>query len=250
MNEHIEVIETPDPWEIIVRFFRKNKIEEKSLKIDRGRTCPVCFYPQDPSIKCRHHPGLENITTGLEITIGHFYKLDFNGNPLNWYSKKLKTISEYPYKFSHNLFKGILTHRIKKSGWDVKKIKFATMVPTNNHQMLELFRELAVRLKIHWIDPDLLFIAEKPIEFQEDRGKYVERKYKIANSATRALSEVNAKNKEDAVLLFDDVLSSGFTISRIMELLSDFQITQFKVVVVGRTIKRSLLKTKLFPERK
>jgi len=245
MNEHIKLLETSDPWEIIVRITRNNKIEDKSLKINRDRTCPICFYPIKLNEKCSHHPGLINVVEQFEMTIGHFYKLDYNGKPLNWFTQELKKISTYPYRYSHELFRQILTYRITKSGWDLDDILFSTMVPTTNHQMRDLFRELAISLRIQWINPEVLFNSKRPTNFYKNRRDYVRDKYEISKYALDSLNKIEKRGK--SVLLFDDVLYTGFTIGRIIELLCKLQSFQFKVVIIGRTIKRGLIETAYFP---
>lgn len=231
---------TTDPWEIIIRDQETNEIY--SLKQQHTHFCEVCQYPFY-SKKKECHKGLNRDLSEISFISGHFYETDYNGIPNNWFGKLLKNISEQPFKYSHTILTAILKEKIQKTNWNIKRIDFATMVPTTNQQMYQLFSKIAKDLEINWVPAEKLF-NRKELNIQyTDRKKYVQSKYCLKKTRDIPSRLLNDKT----VLIFDDIFNQGYTFSRIIDLLSTFSIKNFKLASIARTTPKIFRKSFSFP---
>ena len=230
-----------DPWEISIKDLQKNI--DLSLKIDYKNSCPICLYPKKKEPEC--HVGLLKLMNKIDYTTGHLYSTDFTGKATNWFTSILQEISENPYKKSHEILKIILLHRIKQKKWNIEDIKFASMVPTNNHQMSDLFQELTHELQIPWINCNSIFITRFLNKHYDNREEYVKNKYDLNKNTHSLLQEFEGGGD---VLIFDDVFHTGYTFGRIVEILdSTINIENFKLISIARTTPKSILKYRFFP---
>jgi predicted amidophosphoribosyltransferase len=239
--KQIKVLTTTDPWEIIIRDLRCSPPKEFALKINQSQICKICFHPKnDRQVKCKNHPGINDLTTKTSMIIGHYYVTDYSGNAINWFTDQLKKISEHPYKYSHDLFFHIMVYRIRQIGWDLNSIGFSTMVPTKNKQMFDLFKEISSYLNFFWIDPSEIFSLSID-SYRKQREKYIESKYEIKENLDQKIP-----SESKGVLIFDDVFHKGYTFGKIIRLLEE-TIPKFYLAVIGRTVPRTLPKSYHFP---
>ncbi len=229
-------------WDIIIKETDTQK--EYAIKNKYKSLCPICFYPLIKGKEKECHIGIEPLLDKISFLTGHFYDTDYKGTPLNWFAKLLKEISNYPFKYSHELFKLILENRILQSSWNLKKIKYATMVPTTNQQMEQLFFEISKDLNFVWIPSKSLLIRRELTNHYEERKAYVDNKYFLKEDALNNVCNLNPKK---FILIFDDIFNQGFTFGRITELLHNLSFKEFRLVTIARTVPKSFLKTFYFP---
>lgn len=225
-------------------------VEENIYNIKRQKRqlvqslCPICFYPRMNGKKKECHIGIESSVRNISFITGHFYDTDYKGNPLNWFGKLLKNISTQPFKYSHELFKLILEEKILQSEWNLNKIMYATMVPTTNQQMENLFSEISNNIGIRWFTPDKIFLRKELRSHYKSRKQYVANKYFLKKIVSDNLLKLE---KDETILIFDDIFHQGFTFGRIIELLHKFYFDKFKLVTIARTVPKSFLKTFYLP---
>lgn len=228
-----------NPWDIIIRNIESNKVFSLSNKYKV--LCSICYYPIKTKSKKKCHKGIKPYLNKISFITGHFYKVDYRSNPTNWFSKLLKDISCYPFKYSHELLRIIIEEKIRNSNWRIEDINISTMVPTNNLQMESLFSEISQNLGIDWISHKKLFIRKKLMNHYDDRTEYVKNKYSLTNNAKNVLEE------KEKVLIFDDIFNQGYTFGRIIELLLNLGFKKYYLVTIGRTVQKSFAKTFSFP---
>jgi len=230
------------PWEIIIK--NLETAEEISLSSEYRSFCPICFYPLGKESIKKCHIGIESQISKISFLTGHFYETDYKGSPINWYSKLLMDISNFPFKYSHELLYLVLVDKILNSNWNIDNNIYSTMVPTTNQQMEKLFSEISEKLDLTWIPSNHLFIRKELTKHYEDRRDYVRNKYIINEDKAINLSNFE---KNNSILIFDDVFHQGFTFARIIELLQGLSFNEFKLVTIARTVPKSFLKTFYFP---
>ena len=230
------------PWEIIIKNLETD--HEISLSNKYRSLCPFCYYPiRKDSIK-QCHIGIEHHTSKVSFITGHFYETDYKGTPLNWYSKLIKDISNFPFRFSHELLSLVLVEKILNSNWILDEIAFSTMVPTTNQQMESLFSKISEKLKLFWIPSDQFFIRKELTRSYKDRKSYVYNKYFLEENK---ISNYKNLDKNRPILIFDDIFHQGYTFGRIVELLNNLSFKKFNLVTIARTVPKSFLKTFSFP---
>ena len=164
----------------------------------------MCYYTATLNKKGEFHAGLLNHIEKFSLITGHYYETNFKSKPNNLFGDILKMISQQPFKHSHELLHLILRSRIQNSGWDLNSIQIATMVPTNNQQMQQLFAEVSESLGIRWMDFNELFIKREIIHHYKTRMEYVNNKYFLKDNTINFLSSIeNLQN----ILIFDDDLN-------------------------------------------
>lgn len=237
-----KVLKTTNPWEIILKETDTN--QELSLMDRYSVKCHVCHYPLKSKVDSFCHKGLENHVSKISYITGHYYETDFDGNPNNWYGKLLKDISERPFRFSHELFVEVLKHRILNSDLDLHSLSFATMVPTSNQQMENLFEEISRLLNIKWIRCNDIFIKKEPVIHYSDRAEFVKNKYILKETADEIF--FNFKHHKN-ILIFDDIFNQGFTLGHIINLLKTTPHDTFYLVTIARTLPKVFQKSFSFP---
>ena len=230
------------PWDIIIKNLETD--EEISLSNKHKQLCPVCFYPIEKDVNKECHAGIEHVTSKISFLTGHFYETDYKSVPLNWYSKILKNISDFPFKYSHKLLSLVLVDKIQDSNWKLDSIAFSTMAPTTNQQMENVFSEITEKLSLTWIPSNEIFIRKELRDHIDDRREYVKNKYFLMEDISQKLLKFD-KNK--SILIFDDIFHQGFTLARITELLQSLSFRDFKLVTIARTLPKTFLKTFYFP---
>lgn len=237
-----KILKTTSPWEIIIKNTSTN--EEFSLMDRFNEKCPFCYYPIQSSNKRECHPGLKSREDQIDFLTGHFYETDYKNIPTNWFSRLLKNISLQPFRHSHKILFEIMKYKLEKSGWDLKSVPLATMVPTKNQQMQQIFSQISKIFNVRWIDFDQLFIKREHLVFQEKRSDYVKFKYHIKERSLDLLSSIG---KIDSILIFDDVFHQGWTFGRIIEILEPLKISKFYLFSIARTTPKKLLEVFSFP---
>jgi len=242
MNMHFRYLKGFDPWDIIIKNTDTN--EEFALKNKYKSICPVCFYPNVSDKPKECHSGIESLESKISFITGHFYETDYEGNPLNWFGDILRKISLQPFKHSHEILKLILEEKISNSDWQIEDIIYATMVPTTNLQMINLFSEISQNINLTWIPYNKLFEKKTSTTFYKDRKEYVNNKYFLLEESVDLLEQIE---KDSSLLIFDDVFHQGYTLGRIIELLSKSNFIKFKLVTIARTVPKSFLNIFQFP---
>jgi predicted amidophosphoribosyltransferase len=229
-------------WDIIIKETDTDK--EYAIKSKYKTLCPICFYPHFKGKRKDCHVGIGHQINNISFITGHFYETDYKGAPLNWFGKLLKDISTHPFKYSHELFKQIIEKKILDSHWELKDIKYATMVPTTNQQMEQLFFEVSDDLDLIWIPQNQLFIRRELTRHYIERKEYVDNKYFLIEEEISNI--INIENNK-SILIFDDVFNQGYTFGRIIELLHSISFKKFNLVSIARTVPKSFPKTFYFP---
>lgn len=235
-------LKTSNPWEIILKEADSSK--EFSLMDRYSDKCPVCHYPLASEQVKLCHIGLEKNIDKISYITGHYYETDFTGNPNNWYGKLLKDISEQPFRHSHEPFVLVLKERLVNSDWDIDSLNFATMVPTSNQQMENLFIEVSELLNVRWVKCNDIFLKRELVEHYNNRSDYVKNKYFISKTASDLL--LNFKDLE-SILIFDDILNQGYTFGCLIDLLKATSIKNYYLVTIARTLPKVFQKTFSFP---
>lgn len=235
-------LKTSNPWEIILKETDSNI--EFSLMDRYSDKCPVCHYPLTSKRNQLCHKGLEKNIGRVSYITGHYYETDFAGSPNNWYGKLLKDISEQPFRHPHEPLVLVLQERINNSGWDLNSLNFATMVPTSNQQMEDLFFNVSKLLNIKWVGCDEIFLKRELIEHYNNRYDYVKNKYSLNKDASDLLlSFIELEN----ILIFDDILNQGYTFGCLIDLLKTTSIKNYYLVTIARTLPKVFQKTFSFP---
>jgi hypothetical protein len=237
------VLNTTDVDEIII----KNELDGKelALKIGRSNKCEYCFYPFSNKAKKDCHVGLKSWENHSSYLFGSYYETDYQGHPNDWFGELYKQISEEPFRHSHELIKLVLICRIINAAWDLSNISFATMVPTSNLQMKDIFSEISKELEIKWIDDKEIFVTNPLNQAFKKRDDYVRKKYDLVNDLPSLI--INEEDRK-TVLIFDDVLHEGYTFARILELLKGLDYHYYYLITICRTTPQTIFKGNYFPK--
>ncbi len=235
-----KIIKGMNEWEIIVRELSTG--EEFSLNDIFKTKCPICFYPERKE-DC--HEGLVPHLNKFTYKTCHYYITDYRGNPINWFGELITNIRKTPYKYSHEIISLLLQETLKTSCWGFPVIKAATMVPTTNQQLYDIFEEVSISLGMRWIDPFSIFKKQLFATSSRNRREQVNQKYALTIIDDKTKSLLNDIHN---ILIFDDILNRGYTFGRMIELLTlAFHIQNYYLITIARIAPKSFPKILEFP---
>jgi len=169
MKSKFQILSTNNPREIIIRDLTVEPNLEHSIKIPSKNICSFCYSPLNDNSECFHHPGLIKFQKFSEIIIGGYYITNFKGDSLNWWTKRIKEIRDFPFKSTDLDIELVTTKRIEIFG-KLLETQVSTAVPTRNLQSLKIFQNLSKKLNIDFVEPSK--IIETLPSYKDDKTRY------------------------------------------------------------------------------
>lgn len=193
--------------------------------------CKICGYPLKDEEICNHHQGLENLNLNYLIHFVGYYQTDFNGNPMNKFTKriiKMRLAEGEKYYQELLLILNSLFKTIKKK----HNIKWGSWVPTSNNLLLKVARNLILSNNLILINPLEIIEIDDQINGIENKEDYVKKKYKLNEKYNPKIYRLI---NNDTGIIFDDLLHTGYTIGRIFKIFQEFQPKKLIGLVFVRT---------------
>ena len=172
---------------------------------------------------------------------GGYFQTDANFNPL---TRRFLEMENYSTTLSIREFTEILKIRYKNEKGN-EEYFWGSWVPTTNTIMIKIAKLLLQEIELSIINPEIYCNFAPQIKIHnQDRKLMVIKKYqpKKINYELKYLIE----NKNGIII--DDLYHHGYTIARIMELLSSYKVKKILGIVIVRTTGRKGIKIKYFPK--
>ncbi|KKN28406.1 hypothetical protein LCGC14_0854610 [marine sediment metagenome] len=203
--------------------------------------CEICQAPT--SLKyCRYHKSLEmNGFPRLikSIDILGYYSTDFEGNPKNPLTKLIQKVKkEYIEEEIINIFTKVIKFRIKERVLDFNLI---TYVPSREKHLslkkisLEVSRDYKLKLI-----PSEEFIILKNIGLTRDISDYYKRKEFVNEKFKKKDSIETDLNISGKLLIIDDIINTGWTVSKIASILKEIfpNLSTIEVFCLGKVLPK------------
>lgn len=193
--------------------------------------CRICGYPLKNDEICNHHQGLEKLNLDYLIQFVGYYQTDFNGNPLNKFTKRIiKMRIAEGEKYYQELF--FILNSLFKTIKKKVNIKWGSWVPTSNNLLLRIAQNLILSNNLIMINPLEIIETDDLLNRIDDKEEYVKKKYKLNDSYNPKIYKVI---NNDIGVIFDDLLHTGYTIGRIFEIFQEFHPKKLVGLVFVRT---------------
>lgn len=204
--------------------------------------CEICNYPTT-LLFCRYHRPFEfyNFPRIIEsVNIIGYYSTDFKGKAQNQLTKLIQLIKKDVVKDEIvKLFSDIIIFILNE-----KKLKLdlLTYIPSRiEHKFLKRIAELLSSNLNLKIIPSEELIDFQSIALTRDTKDYFERKNLIEKKFLKNEKVKQNNNFEGNILILDDLINTGWTISRIASIIKDClpKINNVYGFCLGRIIPKS-----------
>lgn len=222
--------------------FKDDNGKKYSLKFPATNSCPICARPVEKKGSCTHHSDLLE-QENLKLICGGYYQVDANGEPYDWWTRELKKVTEFPYRFSSELIEYVMKIKLDFLK-NFKENILVTMVPTSYLQAFDIFHSISKSLNFAFISPKYFFVKNTP-NYISDRCEYIKQKYELAKINHEI---TNLLKKITTIILFDDVMHTGTTLGYCASLFRKIFSGTIILCPLGRTIGRKRTLEKYFPQ--
>lgn len=194
------------------------------------KTCPVCANPL-PCSKASHDRIAESKLTYLRtMSLYHPKKKGLSPDQFSFYIRKAKSNSKYA-----RMLAAAVVHHTSQKWPEVITYDMVIPVPSTTGSTSQSVAEIMARFFADRFllteEPDIL-VCRSPIKLHTNQYDFNQRKT-IVESKFGLKTNVSLTNKR--IILVDDLVSSGSTISHCADLLAQIGASEIIGIVAGRT---------------
>jgi len=197
------------------------------------KRCRICGYPLAENQNCNHHKGLEKLKFDYSVYFVGYYETNFNGNPLNIFTKRIidMRIAEGK-KYYDELF--LILDSLFKLISKKQTITWGSWVPSRNKILLKVAYNLLLRNNINIVKPDAIIKTDYHLDRISDKRNYVLDKYQLRKIYNPQTSQI-IENKSGIII--DDIMHTSHTLGRIFEIFNNFNPKCLIGLIFSRTGK-------------